>query len=393
MAANVTRPAVESEIATMAVGGPKAKEIFTPAAERLVSLDAFRGFIMFWIIGGEALMIGLQALGRNPIMDAIVYQLNHSPWRGLRFYDCIWPSFMLMAGVSVPLSFAKRSLTQTYPQLMVHALKRFAVLFLLGSVRESVSLGSPYLVELSSALQPIAIASFVAFLLVRKSWRFQAMVGGLILAGYALLLAWVSAPGIPAGTYLLNHNLVHSVDIALLGRVHWDRWPYAPEGWGTVLSTIPTISTTILGLLIGELLMSARSKKSKIKIMGAVGLSCLALGWGMSPVVPVIMKLWTTSYGLVSAGWACLMLVLFYWVIDVRGYRKWAFPFVMIGMNPVFIYMFASIVPLGQWVSIFTSGIAEVLGRAGPMFHGVLVLMVEWFMLFWMYKRKIFLRA
>ncbi len=130
-------------------------------AERLASLDAFRGFIMLWIIGGEGLMAGLAVLGHNRVIDAVVYELSHSPWQGLRFYDCIWPSFMLMVGVSVPLSFAKRSLTQTYYQQVVHAIKRAIVLFLLGSVRESVLLGSPYLIELSSALQPIAIAYLV----------------------------------------------------------------------------------------------------------------------------------------------------------------------------------------------------------------------------------------
>src|SRR5881396_3969452 len=113
-------------------------------AERLASLDAFRGFIMLWIIGGEGLMAGLAVLGHNRVIDAVVYELSHTPWQGLRFYDCIWPSFMLMVGMSVPLSFAKRSRTRTYPQMVGHAMKRFAVLFLLGSLRESIHLGAPY---------------------------------------------------------------------------------------------------------------------------------------------------------------------------------------------------------------------------------------------------------
>src|SRR5437870_813180 len=289
------------------------------ATERLASLDAFRGFVMLWIIGGEGLMVGLAALGHNRVIEAIVYELGHSPWQGLRFYDCIWPSFMLMVGVSVPLSFAKRSLTQTYHQQLVHAAQRAIVLFLLGSLRESALIGSPYLIELSSALQPIAIAYFVGVLVVRKSWRFQALLGAAILAGYGLLLAFIPAPGISAGSYQYNHNLVHWVDIALLGQVHWDRWPYAKEGWGTVLSTIPTVATTLLGLLIGELLMTAHSKESKAKFIGGIGLFCIVTGYATSLVVPVVMKMWTVSYGLLSAGWACLMLLFFYWLIDVRG--------------------------------------------------------------------------
>ena len=385
-------PAVntKSSLATEA----ESQRIPLPAAhERLGSLDAFRGFVMLWIIGGDGLMAGLAALGHNRVVEAIVYQLNHTPWQGLRFYDCIWPSFMLMVGVSVPLSFAKRSLTETYHQQLAHAAKRAIVLFLLGSLRESVSMGSPYLVELSSALQPIAIAYFVAVLVVRKSWRFQATLAAAILVGYGLVLALIPAPGIPAGSYQFNHNLVHWVDIAVLGQVHWDHWPYASEGWGTVLSTIPTISTTLLGLLIGQLLMSPRSKKTKARFIGGIGLGCIVAGYAISPVVPVVMKMWTTSYGLMSAGWACLMFLFFYWLIDIRGYRKWAFPLTVIGMNAIFIYMFTSLIHLDPIVDVFTQGIARVLPNSELLLQQIAVLAVEWLILFWMYKRRIFIKA
>ncbi len=390
--ANLTSaPVIEAK--SSPVAGPERRIPVPAAPERLGSLDAFRGFVMLWIIGGEGLMAGLASLGHNRVLEAVVYELNHSPWQGLRFYDCIWPSFMLMVGVSVPLSIAKRSLTQTYQQQLVHAAKRALVLFLLGSVRESVLLGSPYLIELSSALQPIAIAYFVAVLVARKSWRFQAGLGAAILAAYALVLAFIRAPGIAAGSYALNHNLVHWVDIALLGQAHWDRWPYANEGWGTVLSTIPTISTTLIGLLIGELLMSARSKKDKAKLIGGIGLGCLAIGYGTSFLVPVVMKMWTATYGLMSAGCACLMLLLFYWVIDIRGYRKWAFPLTVIGMNAIFIYVFTSLVHLDAIVDVFTRELARFLPTAEMLFQQVMILAVEWYMLFWMYKRKLFLKA
>ncbi|HXY07262.1 MAG TPA: hypothetical protein VEI52_05340 [Terriglobales bacterium] len=377
-------PTTDSEVRRIPVPG---------VPERLGSLDAFRGFVMLWIIGGEGLMAGLAALGHNRVIEAIVYQLNHTPWQGLRFYDCIWPSFMLMVGVSVPLSFAKRSLTQTYHQQLAHAAKRALILFLLGSLRESVLIGSPYLIELSSALQPIAIAYFVAVLVVRKSWRFQAALAVLILAGYALVLALVPAPGIPAGSYQFNHNLVHWVDIALLGQIHWDRWPFADEGWGTVLSTIPTISTTLLGLLIGELLITPGSKQRKARLIGAIGLGCIAVGFAISPIVPIVMKMWTTSYGLVSAGWACLMFLVFYWLVDIRGYRRWAFFLTVIGMNAIFIYMFSSLIHLDPIVDVFTQRIARALPNSGLLFQQVAILVVEWLILLWMYKRKIFLRA
>ena len=353
---------------------------------RLVSLDAFRGFIMFWIVGGSALMLGLQKLGGNPAVDAIVRQLRHTDWQGLRFYDLIWPAFMLMTGMSLPFSCAKRSLTQTHREIFLRVVRRCAVLFLLGSLRESARLNAPCLVELSSALQPIAIAYFAAFLLVRKSWQVQAAIGAAILAGYGLLLAFVPAPGIAAGAYVRGANLVYYVDMAVLGRS-------LAEGWGTVISTIPTISTTILGLLLGRLLMSAHPARNKVRIIGAVGLAGVALGWALDPIVPVIQKLWTTSYGLASAGWSCLMFLFFYWVIDARGCRRWAFPFVVIGLNAVAIYMAGTLVPLRKIVGIFTGGIAAGLGPFGALFQAIAVLVAEWLILYWMYRRKTFLTA
>jgi predicted acyltransferase len=364
----------------------------TPKKERLVSLDAFRGFIMLWLAGGDAVIRSLHTVGRNPVFNFLVYEFNHTPWRGLRFYDCIWPSFMLMVGISIPFAVAKRSKNQTESQIMWHAVRRAMVLFLLGSIRESLFLGHPYLIELSSALQPIAIAYLAAFLLSRKSIRTQAAVASVILIGYALLLALVGAPGIPAGTYELNHNLVNYVDLIYLSP-HWQVWPYAPEGWGTILSTIPTISTTIFGLMIGELLMSSRSKTTKAKIIAAAGVSGIALGWILSPFIPVVMKMWTTSYGLMTAGWASLMFAFFFWFIDARGHKRWTLPLVVIGMNAIFIYLFMSIIPVGKIVGVFSAPIAAKLGSFGDLFSALSVFAVAWLLLFWMYKRNIFIKA
>ena len=179
---------------------------------RLVSLDAFRGFTMFWLMGGKAFVMALAALG-GPVTAFIGYELEHSAWEGLRYYDLIWPSFMLMVGVSIAFSFRRE-------RNMARVWRRAAVLFLLGSLRESISTGTPCLIELSSALQPIAIAYVAASYLSARSVRLQVAVAAALLAGYALLLAFVPAPGIPAGTYERNHNVVTAVDQALIGRAH-----------------------------------------------------------------------------------------------------------------------------------------------------------------------------
>jgi len=352
---------------------------------RLASLDALRGLTMFWLMGGKPFFLALAAVC-GPVAGIIPYELEHSAWEGLRYYDLIWPCFMLMVGASIPFSFAKRSLTQSRGQIMRQVWKRAIVLFLLGSLRESISTRAPALIELSSALQPIGLAYLVAAHLAGCRARLQAAAGIFILAGYALLLALVPAPGIAAGSYVENHNLVTAVDRMILGRAH-------PEGWGTVLSAIPTISTTILGLLFGQLLVSARPRRQVLFIMGLTGLGCLAAGGVLSAVVPIVMKLWTSSYGLMSAGWASLLFLLLYWVVDVRGWRRRSFPLAVIGTNALAAYLGPTIVPVRSIVGIFTKPLAQGLGVFGPLLSAGAVLLVNWSVLLWMYRRKIFLKV
>lgn len=348
------------------------------ANRRLVSLDAFRGFTMFWLMGGKAFILAIAGLGLGVVSDVLRYQLIHSSWEGLRYYDLIWPSFMLMVGVSIAFSFRRE-------RNMAHVWKRAAVLFLLGSLRESISTGTPCLIELSSALQPIAVAYVAASYLSARSVGSQIAVATGLLAGYALLLAFVPAPGIPAGTYERNHNLVTSVDVALIGRAH-------PEGWGTALSTIPTISTTILGLLFGELLLAGKSSRYNAKIIGLTGVGCLAAGLVLSPVVPVIMKLWTASYGLMSAGWASLLFLAFYCVIDMLGWRRGAFPLVIIGVNALAAYLGPTLVSINRATNPFTKAAAPHIGAFGPVLTAGAVVLSYWLILLWLYRRKIFLR-
>ncbi len=386
MSTYVSIPPAKGEVAP-AARASSAKEVSapTPTAERLASLDALRGFIMFWIIGGAALMSGLQHLSSNPFVNVLADELHHTPWQGLRFYDCIWPCFLLMVGISVALSAAKRSSSQTDGQMMLHALKRVIALFLLSSLQESINRGSPSLVGYD-ALQQIAIAYFVAFLLARKSAWAQVMVAGLILAAHALVEAFVPAPGIPAGTYAFNHNIVYAIDVAVLGRAH-------PAGFGNLLCGIPPISICILGLIIGQLLIRQRSTDSRIKVMGGVGLLCLAWGYALSAVIPIIMKMATASWAFLAAGWSSLLFMLFFWLIDVRGYHRWTLPLRVVGMNALFIYVFSLLIPIGQWASVFSKGMVGAFNPSEPFLRWILALAAEWAILFWMYRRKIFIKA
>ncbi len=362
--------------------------------ERLLSLDAFRGFTMFWIVGGDLFIRGLPNLSHSSIINAIVLQFDHAHWLGLHFWDCIWPSFLLMVGISVPISFAKRSLTQSYNEQLRHAIQRSVILFLLGSVQESISCHEAFLIGTwSSVLQTIAIGYLVAFLVVKKSWRFQAWLAGIILAVYACILAFVPAPGIPAGTYEFDHNLVHYIDIALLGQHHWNVSPMNSEGWGGTLCEIPIVSTVLFGMLIGELLMTARSKATKAKMIGGIGVLFLVIGFGLSPIIPMTMKIWTTSYAFASAGVACLGFLFFFWLIEMVGFRRWSIIFTPFGMNAIFIYMVIYLIPLSADVDLFTHPIAVHLGGAGFLLRAIGTVGVEWLTLFWMMKRKIFIKA
>jgi predicted acyltransferase len=353
-----------------------------PPLARLVSLDAFRGFTMFWLLGGKNFIVAVATLTGAAFVR---YELAHSDWEGLRYYDLIWPSFMLMVGMAIPFSFARRSTTQSRGAMLRDVWKRAAILFLLGSLRESLSSGAPVLIELSSALQPIALAYLISSYFAGRGLRIQITFTAAILVGYALLLACVHVSGVPAGTYEKNHNLVTAVDQLVLGRAHRD-------GWGTVLSTIPTIANTMVGLMLGQVLMSVRTANRKMAIIALTGVGCLAAGFGLSPVIPIIMKLWTTSYALVSIGWACVLFLVFFWLADVCQTRGVVFPFVVIGTNALAAYLLPTIVPVSKIVGTFTKPIAAMIGVWGPVLSTGCVLLAGWLVLFWLYRRRIFLR-
>jgi predicted acyltransferase len=337
---------------------------------------------MFWLLGGKNFIVALAALAG---IEAVRYQFTHSEWEGLRYYDLIWPSFMLMVGMAIPFSFARRSLTQTRGQIMRDAWKRAIVLFLLGALRESLSKGEPMLIELSSALQPIALAYLATSYLAGRAVRLQIGVAAAILVVYGAVLAFVPAPGIPAGGYEINRNLVTAVDQIMLDRAHRD-------GWGTVLSAFPTIANTIVGLLLGQVLMSGRTTREKMKVVGLTGAGCLAAGFALSPVIPIIMKLWTTTYALVTIGWSCLLFLAFYWLTDVQRLRGWALPLIVIGVNALAAYLLPTIVPVGRIVGTFTKPLARHLGEFGPVLTTGAIVLTGWLFLFWLYRRRIFLR-
>lgn len=327
----------------------------------------------------------------------LVSQLSHSSWHGFTFYDLIFPLFIFITGVSVVLSLRKRvERGDDRKVLLQHIIKRSVILFLLGVVYNGISFHRPILqsIRVMGVLQRIAICYFFASLLViyTKPRTQGAVVLG-ILAGYWAIMRFIPVPGYGTGVWSIEGNLAHYIDkLFLPGRLYYGTWD--PEG---LLSTIPAIATCLLGSLTGhwfrveELKGKPLSPERRAGYLLAAALVLIGLGLLVSLVFPINKKLWTSSYVLLAGGLSVLLLTAFYWVIDLRGLKKWSFPFVVVGMNSIFIYLAAHFIPfdrLANWVGSRLT----FLGRTQNLFMGLLVLGLEWLMLYLLYKRKIFIR-
>ncbi|MBL8290356.1 MAG: DUF1624 domain-containing protein [Bryobacterales bacterium] len=354
-------------------------------SQRLLSLDAFRGFTMLWLAGGAGFVRSFQKLFDGPAFAAIAAQFQHSHWEGLRFWDTVMPAFLFMVGMSVPWATARRAETQSRAQVLLHACRRAAIIFLLGSLRESLSLGEPFLIELSSTLQPIAVSYLICVLLAPLRPWVQWLTAALFLAIPGAVMAFIAAPGIPAGSYARELNISFWLDLQVLGRTHQDVW-------GTVLTEWLIPPTAIFGMRIGALLLAEGDRAAKLRRIVWMGIAAVALGLALSPWVPVIMRLWTPSYGILSAGVACLQFALFFWLIDVKGWSGWTLPLIVIGTNALAAYLLPTIIPISKHVGVFTAPAAAALGPFGPVLRAGSVLTVHWLILFWLYRRNIFLR-
>jgi predicted acyltransferase len=365
-----------------------------PASPRLVSIDALRGFDMFWIIGGDALFTALARWGKWPFSQQIEDQLEHVPWEGFRFYDLIFPLFLFIVGVVLPFSLAShRQKGESSLQIYWRILRRTALLFALGLVYNNVLQLDFAQLRIAGVLQRIAICYGIAALIVMHAgWRGQAVTAAVILLGYWALLAFVPTQGGVAGDYSKEGNLVGWVDRHYLpGKIYEEYYGYGDnEG---LLSTIPAVATALLGALAGQWLRSARSAGSKVLGLIAAGLVCLALGYGWWFVFPVIKNLWTSSFVLYAGGWSLLLLALFYGIIDGLGLRAWAFFFIVIGSNAIVIYVAPHLLNFDYTAHALFGGLANLTGAFEPVALAIAVLAVKWLLLLYLYRRRIFLRV
>ncbi len=365
----------------------------TKTGERLVSIDALRGFDMFWIMGADKLARTLCDWWGTPEAKQFGEQFEHVQWEGFHFYDLIFPLFIFVVGAVIPFSLSKyRVGDRAGAAVYFRIVRRVAFLFLLGLLFNNLLQFPPLdQFRVMGVLQRIALcygAASILYLLLGTRGRGILFVA--ILLGYWGLFALVPSPtSHTKGDYTRETNLAGYIDTHYLpGK------PYTVYGDNEgLLSTIPAIATALLGVFAGEWLRSVRSGWAKVGGLLLAGLICLGIGYGWGKFFPIIKILWTSSYVLVVGGWSLILLGLFYAIIDVLKLRAWAFPFVVIGMNAITIYFLPKIIDFQDISVFFLGGLAKLAGNpAGVALVVAGMLLVKWLLLLYLYRRRIFLR-
>ncbi|WP_269243422.1 acyltransferase family protein [Flavobacterium limnophilum] len=372
---------------------------------RLVSLDVLRGFVMFWIMSGEHIIHALAKAAPIPVFVWMSSQLHHTDWNGITFYDMIFPIFLFVAGVSMPYSFEKKMSiagvntpaelpSKEKQKIYGSMLKRTCILLFLGFVVNGLLRFDGYdQTRFASVLGRIGLAWFFAGIIYLnfdlKKQLFW-LIG--ILVGYYLVLKLVPVPNFGAGILTPEASFSSYFDQQFLpGRLHSK--VYDPEG---LFSTIPAIATALLGMFLGTFLKSKNifSANEKIVIMVAAALILIGIGALWNYDFPINKRLWTSSFVCFVGGFSILFFTFFYWIIDVLGFQKWAFPLLLIGSNSILIYMASEgLVNFKHTAEFVFGGLIEFLPLLWqPVFTTLSVTFVQLVLLYFLYKRKLFLK-
>ena len=390
----------------------------TEGTTRLISLDAFRGLVMVLMLAEQMRLWEVaRSFPHSVIWRVISFNTQHVEWQGCSLHDLIQPAFSFLVGAALPFSIASRKMKgQTFGPMLGHALRRALILIFLGIFLRS--LGSPQTYfTFEDTLTQIGLGYVFLFLLGFTRVRTQVITLVLILIFFwmAFVLYPVPGPqfdyarvGVPADwphlyTGFLSHwnknsNLSWAFDVWFLNLFPREHPFIFNEGGWSTLSFIPTLGTMIMGLLAGEWLKGTGSKQQKQRGLAIAGASLLLLGlvcqW--AGICPIVKRVWTSSYTLYSGGWVVLILAGFYALIEWKEWRRWAFPLVVVGMNSIAVYVMSWTMAgfVGNALDRHFGRVISVM--AGPTFqpalHGFAVMLIFWLTLYWMYRRKIFLR-
>ncbi len=367
----------------------------------------------------EVLRLGAvaRALPQSRLWQFLAYHQSHVEWVGCALHDMIQPSFTFLVGVSLPFSLAsRRRRGQSTWRMTWHALWRSVVLVALGIFLRSLGRSQTYF-TFEDTLTQIGLGYFFLFLLANLRIRYQWLALGLILAGYWLAFALYPAPGpefdwqevgVPAdwphhlqgfaAHWDKNSNLAWAFDTWFLNLFPREQ-PFVYNGGGyATLSFIPTLGTMILGLIAGGWLHSERPAGRRLSMLLLAGVIGIAIAWALnfSGLCPIVKRIWTPSWTLFSGGLCFLTLAAFYAVIDAGGWRRWAFPLIVVGMNSITAYLM-------EWLAVpfLVDALNRHLGKEffqsfgeayEPLLRGTCVLILLWLILYAMYRRKIFLK-
>jgi predicted acyltransferase len=356
---------------------------------RILSIDFFRGFTMFMLVGefSEFFSAMVDPSLDGTIVSAIGKQLHHVNWIGLHFWDLIQPFFMFIVGVAMPFSFSKRwAKGDSWNTTFRHALTRSALLLLFGWALYCIEPGK-ITWHFTNVLAQLSVTYLIAFLIMRKDVKWQIVISFALILLTDLLYRFWSVDGYNEA-WTPDHNFGSWFDMTVQGSL-------SPGHWVS-FNAIPTTAHTIWGVLAGMLLMNGWDQYKKIRIMMILGLAGLLVGYSMNPFIPIIKHICTSSFVIVSGGWCFIGLAVSYWLIDVLKFRKFSVFFAIVGMNPLFIYLFAHMGGnnfLHKIAKPFTNGLfswSSDLTR--EMILSLTVWAMLWYICYWLYKRKIFIK-
>ncbi len=359
--------------------------------QRVESIDVVRGLDMLGIILLDQFFWSLYEGYPNQLTSGLANQFEHSAWTGNTLYDIIMPLFLFTVGAVIPFSLSRR-MRQENSMKKIHTklIRRFLILFVLGWIVQGnlLELDISRFRIFSNTLQAIAVGYLVSSLCyLHLSKRAQYAVFGSCLVVFTLILTVVPVPGTGKSLLLPDSNIALYVDRLIFGRFD-DQTQYT---W--ILSSFGFVATTLSGMFAGEWIKSGKSDKMILGNLLLAGIACLFTGLILGIWHPVIKKIWTSTFVLASSGVCYLLLALFYWIVDVKGYRKWSFPLKVIGMNAITAYVISHVIRFPEVADFFLFGFENYLGPAYGVFRVAGGFLILYLILWYMYRNKTFVKV
>ena len=368
-----------------------------PKSKRLMSIDALRGFDMLFISGLTGLIMAICKLFPNGSECWLHQTMRHAEWNGLTHHDTIFPLFLFIAGVSFPFSYARQQENgMSRKSIYWKIFKRMFILIFLGMVYNGFFKLDFENMRICSVLGRIGLAwGLAALLFINFKCRTRVVISAVILIAYWLIVRFIPAPDVPGGDPLtMEGSIVGWVDRMIApGKLIYNEGRFDPEG---LFSTIPAVVTAMMGMFTGEFLRIPDSKINGTKKAGYMGLAALALlavGLLWSLDFPINKKLWTSSFVLVVGSYSLAMMALFYYIIDVKGWQKWAFFFQVIGLNSITIYLLPRFVNIGSTVNFILGGLMSFMPELwAKVTYQVGFIGICWLAMYFLYKKNVFLK-